>query len=175
MSEWIEARLKRGASPAELYADVKDYGHRHHFWDEPWWPRAYVVRLHDYRGPALSVHPAVDHVADWDPSEDAELYGELWGPVRDFFEASSEIAARGANDLELCHKLIHCLLNARGFDHPDEIAVHERAARLTRRYMRRQAGRLWRLRWSYRLRRFGDEHARSLAVDEVREAEGVTR
>lgn len=123
---WIEARLKPGRHPQEVY-DYLDYCPLyHHFWDEPWWPDAYVVRLlaplGDY---GIDRCGAVDHFVEWDATPDEELYGEDWGRVRDFFHAAS---ALGEQSSWKRRKLVHCFLNSQGMSVWDEFCFAVRMA-----------------------------------------------
>lgn len=124
-----EARLKPGHHPSELYDWLVAEGlmadrtsvHFHHFWDEPWWPGAYVVRL----SAAGDIAPceAVDHVVAWDSKPDADLYGDRWPYVQQLFQGASNLAPLEGWNL---YKLIHCVLNAQG------MSVRQEAAMMTR-------------------------------------------
>ena len=121
---WIEARLKPGHTPQEVY-DYLDYCPLyHHFWDEPWWPGAYVVRLlaplGDY---GLGDCDAVDNFIEWDASPDEELYGDSWREVRDFFHSASKLGPVSAFERR---KLVHCFLNSQGMGGWDEFKFHAR-------------------------------------------------
>lgn len=117
---WYEVRLKPGADPQALYADMSQWPARfHHFWDEPWWPGAYVVRVNVRRNlPALlEGRDDVDHVVEWDATPDAEFYGAHWAHVRDLFETASLLASV---DEQTATRLLHCFLNARGMSEREE-------------------------------------------------------
>lgn len=120
---WIEARLKPGRHPSELYEYLDgDCLSFHHFWDEPWWEGAYVVRVWN-PGPDPALCDAVDHVVDWNEEPDEELYGEQWPDVSAFFMAGSALAPLPPFEQR---KLIHCLLNAQGMSWADEWRFHLR-------------------------------------------------
>lgn len=105
--KWVEARLGKGEQPGGIY----DWLPRrpevaHHFFDEPWWPGRYVVRLRT--DVDVSECPAVQEVVDWDDEPDAEAFGDYWPWAQTFFEASSMLSLRGEDP----HQLVHCTLNA---------------------------------------------------------------
>lgn len=119
---WYEARLKPAADPQALYQALREWPVRsHHFWDEPWWPGAYVVRVNVRRDRGLvdllESRSDVDHVVPWDVTPDAEFYGETWPHVRDLFETASMLADV---DDATATRLLHCFLNARGMSERDE-------------------------------------------------------
>lgn len=131
---WYEAVLRGGAEPHDLYGDIADAfdgelraGHivMHHFWDEPWAPRRFVLRI--MAGPEieaqvgdwLSAHPGIERAGPWrGVDDDRELYGDWFVHVVSFFQASSLLA--GASDYRRDAKLVHCFLNARQMDPLDE-------------------------------------------------------
>jgi hypothetical protein len=117
-SYWVEARLKAGRKPTEVYEYMESWlGLHHHFWDEPWWPDAYVVRVH---GPLkdLAKCDAVDHLVVWDEEPDGTLYGESWIRVARFFEAAADLGEVSTAER---HKLVHCFLNSQGMSWTDEL------------------------------------------------------
>lgn len=115
---WAEARLHPGCTPADLYGWLDERpGWTHHFWDEPWWPGAYVVRL-DRTQADVGECPAVSHLAFWDERPDQALYGEFWIDAIEFFEAGSILSLK-ENDWER-GKFVHCYLNAQGMSVRDE-------------------------------------------------------
>lgn len=117
---WVEARLHPGRKPSEVYQWLDGPARLvHHFWDEPWWPGAYVVRLLGTQAD-LGDCPAISHLALWDERGDESVYGETWAPwAFQFFEAGSILSMKDS-DWER-GKFIHCYLNAQGFDNRDEI------------------------------------------------------
>lgn len=117
MSVWYEASLAHGAKPGPVYSAVGCLAERvHHFWDEPWHPGRYVVRV-QAADPSvrwtLFDAPGVGAVREWDATPDEELYGEEWGDVSRFFDAGSRLAESNLTDW-YARKLVHCLLNQRG-------------------------------------------------------------
>jgi hypothetical protein len=149
MTGWTEVRLARLSSPADFYAWLDDHGsvdHLHHFWDEPWWPSAFVVRLLNYEGSDLAECQAVDHQVTWDVTEDEELYGDTWPLVKDLFQAQSRLAAEGES-LWTSRKLVHCFLNSRGYDNFDEFKFHGIARKGLRKRFRKEGGRLF---WAWK-------------------------
>jgi hypothetical protein len=119
---WHEVRLRPDADLREFYKaiPVGSLSLYHHFWDEPWWPNAYVVRVASEDADAYRSYPGVDHVVPWDASEDEAAYTAQWWPyVAEFFCLSSIIAAGGRSE-SLDMKLVHCFLNARGLSEWDE-------------------------------------------------------
>ena len=114
---WYELRLRPDADPAEIYSVVPDGVIYHHFWDEPWWPHAYVVRVCTDDTSWFADLAAVDHFEPWDASQDAELFGPAWPNVSAFFMVASSISNQ---DPRMVHKLVHCMLNARGMSELDE-------------------------------------------------------
>jgi hypothetical protein len=119
MSAWYEFRLKRGVSPFDFYAAIHSlqYKRVHHFWDEPWWPKAYVVRVETDDVYSFEDNPHVDHFAPWDVSADEQAYGWCWPYVSRIFHDSSLLADV---DEAVAHRLVHCMLNARGMSEWDE-------------------------------------------------------
>lgn len=111
--KWVELRLKPDRHPSEVYEVIDTRRTHHHFWDEPWWPGAYVVRLH---GEAPQ-HEAIDHWEPWDETPDAEHYGRGFGPAMRFFQAGSDMASIEHRPSQL----IHCYLNAQGFSRWQEV------------------------------------------------------
>lgn len=116
---WYEVRMREGALPDLVYhalnGNTDAVMSYHHFWDEPWWPNRYVVRIEAVRGGALlrdaiaDIH-GVDHVTDWDPTSDEAAYGNNWPWVRYFFYAS--VGAQGNFGMKA--KMVHCYLNSQG-------------------------------------------------------------
>ena len=150
---WYEARLKPGLHPYAVYRWLgpQHLHDHHHFWDEPWWPGAYVVRLWSPTS-ALDGCPAVDHVVEWDATPDEQLYGTDWGYVRQLFQAASDLSPLEYPETE---KLVHCVLNAQGMTERDE-------ARFVARF-------LWhrltiKLRWRLYLRRRYEREQRKAAA-----------
>lgn len=123
---WSEARLKPDHHPSEVYDYLDGWsGSYHHFWDEPWWEDAYVVRvLSPLRD--LEKCEAVDHVVRWNEEPDEELYGEDWPAVQMFFTAASALAP---TDTFTQRKLVHCFLNTQALSWGDEIRFHLSEAR----------------------------------------------
>lgn len=119
---WREVRLEQGAEPSPFYSALPyrtgEIELFHHFWDEPWWPGAYVIRVLSERHVELEGLPGVDHVAAWDEGPDEELFGETWPYVRKLFWLSSAIS--NTKDDRFTLKLVHCILNARGMSEWDE-------------------------------------------------------
>jgi len=149
MTGWTEVRLARLSSPADFYPWIDEHGsvdHLHHFWDEPWWVAGYVVRLLNYEGPDLSECPKVDNFIAWDASEDEQLYGDRWALVMDLFQAQSRLAVEGEL-LWDTRKLVHCFLNARGYDSFDEYKFYGIARKGLRKYFREEGGRLF---WAWK-------------------------
>jgi hypothetical protein len=141
---WHEVRLAAGSDPTAFYRAIPtgSIDLFHHFWDEPWWPGAYVVRVLGGDPDVLATYPGADHVVPWDVEPDERLFGDLWPYVAQFFWASSAIS--NSTDPKLTIKLVHCILNARGMSERDEA--------------RFAAGLLWnrltiKLRWRLYLRR----------------------
>lgn len=130
---WYEVRLARGAEPDRFYAAMllDKVASFHHFYDEPWWPGAYVIRVLTTNGRELAQLPDVDHAALWDSRPDEQQYGDDWPWVADLFQASSALADN--RDPLRTLKLVHCLLNARGMTERDEakFAAHLLWNRLT--------------------------------------------
>ena len=154
---WYEVRLRKGVNPTSYVEFLP--GDKvlmfHHFWDEPWWRDAYVVRiaLDDDTDVCLDDYPGSDHIVPWDSTEDEALYGPLWPYVCEFFRASSVTAG---SDLSL--KLVHCLLNAHGMSERDEAKF---AGRL-----------LWnrltiKLRWKLHLKRRWERARKAEAVSKL--------
>jgi hypothetical protein len=114
--KWLEARLVKGAKPSELYHWLpRQPESTHHFWSEPWWPNAYVVRLRtdiSYVGEC----PVVAEVVEWDDEPDAQAYGDYWPWAQRFFEAGSMLSAARHPE-----RFVHCLLNAHGLGARAEI------------------------------------------------------
>jgi hypothetical protein len=142
---WYEVRFRSDGNLDAFYAAIPrgSIESFHHFWDEPWWPGAYVIRIKTDDPAPLSTYPGVDHVVPWDVSEDERLYGEQWPYVEIFFWASSAIST--SRDLGSTSKIVHCVLNARGMSERDEakFAVRFLWDRLTvklrwRLYLRRR-------------------------------------
>lgn len=107
----------------------------HWFFGEPWSP--WVVRfLIEGDAPEL---PKLMRKGAWreiDLSEDERAYGNAWRLAVNFFETASEVGLYVAtahwtgHDIEddapllFPAKLIHCALNAWGFDYPDEVSLY---------------------------------------------------
>jgi hypothetical protein len=143
-ADWVECWLRPGTEPKDIYdwlgraEGAPD--HVHHFWNEPWWPGGWVVRVRGSNAD-LNRHPGVVEVIQWDDEPDERLYGEQWWDwVQGFFEASSVIAARKEDRLNT--KLIHCYLNARG------LSVWQEAKWALGFFWNRVTIN-WRLRWRY--------------------------
>lgn len=118
---WYEVRLVKGATPTDFYEQLAEWPwSAHHFWNEPWWPRAYVIRILTDERPD---GPLIDHVVKWDDAPDAEYFGQYWPWAQRFFEASSILAGGTPSQLS---KLTHCLANAHGVDGWAEIRWHLR-------------------------------------------------
>jgi hypothetical protein len=151
---WYEFRLKRGVSPFDFYASIRgvDHGLVHHFWDEPWWPKAYVVRVQTEDISPFEGNPCADHFEPWDASPDENAFGWCWPYVANVFNESSMLADQ---DEAMTSKLVHCMLNARGMSEWDE-------ARFAARF-------LWqrltiKLRWRLYLRRRWERQQRTEVV-----------
>lgn len=116
---WVEARLKPDAEPRDLYDWLEETPEAfHHFWDEPWHPGAYVVRI--FGGPAeLGDCPAISYLALWDHRPDVQLYGEkrAWWAFQ-LFEAGSMLSLE--DDRWERGKFVHCFLNSHGMSVRDE-------------------------------------------------------
>lgn len=109
---WIEARLTEGATPADLYNWLpRQPQSAHHFWDEPWWPGAFVVRLRGPRASTVERCPLVEEVVEWDPAPDQDYFRDEWKAAEAFFAASSALPLK---PLGGTGKYLHCFLNARG-------------------------------------------------------------
>lgn len=125
-AQWYEVRLLKSAELYEFYESIQadeTIETFHHFWNEPWWPGAYVVRVRAHNADHLKRAVGADHIVPWDVSDDEAFFRDLWPHVMRFFEHSSAIAASNDPDLKrdaMLEKLIHCLLNAHGMDVPDE-------------------------------------------------------
>lgn len=124
---WYEARLVRGAHPMVLGGEVRCRAQQlHHFWDEPWHPGRYVVRIKvagRMRGELaeiLAEHSAVEAFGEWDATPDERLYGELWPTAASFFTAASTVASVAPPGALLHVKLVHCYLNAQGLSPAQE-------------------------------------------------------
>lgn len=120
---WIEARLNQGSEPSELYDSLSRRPTEfHHFWDEPWWPGAYVIRLRGITRAQAERCPAVHHTVRWDSAPDEEAYGDDWRAARQLFELGSTLSL--AEDRRA--KFVHCFLNAHGMSRWAEVrwALH---------------------------------------------------
>jgi hypothetical protein len=133
---WYEVRLRPEVSLGAFYdsfteQDAEAIVSRHHFWDEPWWENAYVVRFQVSETLALEDRPDVDHVVTWDAGPDEEQYGGAWKAVSMFFHTSSSIACVGSGNAKddewLRRRMVHCFLNAQGMSQLDEARFHARA------------------------------------------------
>ena len=118
---WIEVHLDAGCEPRELYEWLGEHGMHvasvHHFWDEPWNPGAFVVRLKDLDGDWREVEGCafVAGVYSWDSAPDETLYGAGWPYVQEFFKAGSILGTGDPAPDHFWHvKLVHCYLNAQG-------------------------------------------------------------
>jgi hypothetical protein len=149
---WYELRLTPGLHVGDFYQRASELWpceQLHHFWDEPWWPDAYIVRINtDASAPFLASLSGVSECVLWDSSEDEQAFGPAWDSVAYFFHASSMLANQ---DPRMALKLVHCFLNARGMSERDEARF---AARL-----------LWnrltiKLRWRLYLRRRWEDQQR---------------
>lgn len=123
---WVEAQLRPGVQPAEFYFDMAEKINAdseeglvplmHHFYDEPWWPGAYVVRVRLTDGAvtqaAVEECGAVEQAVPWDPAPDQEVYGDFFGWATRFFEAGSLLSLSNISQ----GKLVHCYLNAQGLN-----------------------------------------------------------
>jgi hypothetical protein len=98
--------------PRDLYLELANDGPRriHHFWDEPWWRGAFVVRVLGVDQERIEKYESVEMAAPWDATPDAELYGTYWGWAQQFFEAGSMLS-QGKGDRS---KFVHCFLNSYG-------------------------------------------------------------
>lgn len=140
MSDWIEARIRAGHSPGDLYnwmSNGHQPPHAHHFIGEPWWEDKWVVRMRGADRERVEECSAVDHVVTFDPSQDEAMYGEYWPWAQQYFEASAMLFQL---DERYAEKFVHCYLNARGMTHWQE-------ARFMLRFAWRRAtiGIRWRL------------------------------
>lgn len=127
---WVELHLEPDADLIDVYTAVRDGApdggviNSHHFWDEPWNPGAFVIRLETEPGgladallEAVSERVDVREVVPWDSAPDAEMYGGYWPHVRDWFHLSSVINSSLLRDAppaaraSWSAKLIHCFLN----------------------------------------------------------------
>ena len=132
---WVEVRLVIGADIAAFYESVGGQPDgSHHFWDEPWWPGGWVVRVPGGDVDAWRVPSShVDHVIVWDASRDERLFGAGWPAVQRLLSAASALTP-GVLRLEresqeqFLSKLIHCLCNAQGFSYVDEAELFARMA-----------------------------------------------
>lgn len=137
MTRWIEVLLGKGQRPSLIYEIV---GTRavsfHHFQDEPWWPKRYVVRIEadSRRMPGIrrKLKSRGFTFAAWDPSDDERQFGADWDAVRAFFEVGSLLAETGASSRHLS-KMIHCLLNQAGLSVSAEYLFAREFARGRRR------------------------------------------
>lgn len=119
--KWYEFHLKRDADLGDFYRDLDNWPTEvtrwHHFWDEPWNPKAFVVRVE--LDPAYWVRfdsATVARVYQWDESPDRELYGDKFDAAMAFFQAGSTL-----NPTEWERgKFIHCFLNSQGMEWRDE-------------------------------------------------------
>jgi len=120
---WFEVRMQQDAKPDPFYAAMGEVNRFHHFFNEPWWPGRYIIRLDtdDHTIDSLERLPGAEEVMEWDPSDDEELFGVGWDWVCEFLQASSCLAAMNERR-DMTGKLLHCFLNARGMNIHDEIA-----------------------------------------------------
>jgi hypothetical protein len=155
---WYEVRLFPDIPVRDFYEALpSDLAvSAHHFWDEPWWPRAFVIRVRTSNPERLKKIYGVDHVVPWDAEPDRRLFGEYWPSARAFFQSSSVLSLSGNPDMDL--KLVHCFLNARGMSERDEARF---AARML--WERLTIKLRWRLylkrRWEREARRSGESCA----------------
>ncbi len=132
MSNWKEVHLRRGADLRATYEELFLL-HRdeigpglHHFWDEPWNPGAFVIRVQGVPMQDLAALPGVKTVLPWEGEQaDRDLYGDWFDPAMRFFSASSEMALAPP----LAGKMVHCYLNQSQFSWWDEVWFHLREAR----------------------------------------------
>lgn len=147
---WFELRLGYGVDPHDVHVQLGDLGRPHHFWDEPWWPDRYVMRVESFWWTADGLRGirGVEHVDAWDHAPDETHYGDDWPAVRDLFHTASMLARV---DERTATRLVHCLLNARGMSERDEArwALSFAWGRLTIK-----------LRWRLYLRRRWEREAR---------------
>lgn len=122
--EWVEVRLHPTYFPFEVYADLPPVLFVHHFYDEPWWPDRYVIRLLLVKEDAAAIRshvarlPAVASVGSWtNVHQDQELYRDHFYHAMTFFQGASRMAnwPRSPKEREwIAGKLVHCYLNAAG-------------------------------------------------------------
>lgn len=129
--KWLELYLKPGADLGRVYDWLKpfraDITSIHFFWDEPWNPEGYVVRVEtDLESEDLIGAPGVTRVEPWGGEQtDRDLYGDRFNQAMDFFMASCLMATK---DEWLTEKLVHCFLNQRQITWWGEIRFHLRMA-----------------------------------------------
>jgi hypothetical protein len=128
-SQWVEIQLTHDTVPGELYevfgANKLLPKSFHHFWDEPWHPGRYVVRVLPLTEDRLKLSRIVraamtagivETWCQWDASPDEILFGAEWRVVCGFFNAGSAVTwAPGTQ-----RKLVHCFLNAQGLSVREE-------------------------------------------------------
>jgi hypothetical protein len=113
---WVEARLNPGAVPEEVYrwAGTGAIDLYHHFWDEPWWPGAYVIRMEGVNRSDIEECPSISHLQLWDEGPDRRLYGNYLPWVFGFFQEGSVLSEVIRHDPAHQEKMVHCFLNAQG-------------------------------------------------------------
>lgn len=124
--EWLEVHLDAGVKPADFYQWLNDrqivVERVHHFWDEPWNPGAYVVRVESYFRDVRWYRNG--RVFAWDAEPDRQLYGEKFDAAMAFFQAGSTLVPSKWET----GKLVHCFLNAQGMSWTGEVRWHLRQA-----------------------------------------------
>lgn len=136
---WYEAWLRPGATPLPLYRRLDPLlsfggGFVHHFYDEPWWRGAYVVRvgvtedLNAEVKAALASYPDVVEWARWESVHDEQTFGSYWPWAASFFQAGSVLSTAANQTQAHRGKMVHCYLNAQGLSWGAEIRFHIREA-----------------------------------------------
>lgn len=128
--QYAEILLPEGAEPNIIYDQLNPNIRHHHFWDEPWNPKAFSVRvridqLPEFNNILNNIRPRGSRFGDYDGSDDAKMFGKAWPAVEAFFDATSQLRAVAPRDNDKLNefwamKLVHCFLNAQRYDPIDE-------------------------------------------------------
>lgn len=159
--KWFEFHLEQGADMGDFYDALREstllYRRRHHFFNEPWNPGAFVVRVETevWSSDAWLI-PGVKNIYEWDAAPDEALYGPKFDLAMEFFEAGSRL---NPSPWER-EKFVHCFLNAQGMSWGDEVRFHLRVA-----YKRVKLMVLWKPVYE---RRFREQQERENADREAR-------
>jgi len=125
---WVEVYLERGAAPEQFYDARSGEDERrpymaHHFWDEPWHPGAYVIRIADLDDegfPDFTELPVVAEVREWDAGPDEAVYGDWAFWAFQFFQSGSMLSVGWPKGSRMQAKFVHCFLNSHGMSELDE-------------------------------------------------------